>query len=128
MLQPLVHLSVILSPSFQTTGGNSTKLATSLPLMVRVCESNIIFPCFRRPSIYPSCYLLNHWRESTKLATSLPLMVRVCESNNIFPSVYPASVHLSVVLFSPKPLGHHAVSNFSKELRDLQWLTIDCAF
>ena len=24
-------------------GGNSTKLATSLPLMVRVCESNIIF-------------------------------------------------------------------------------------
>ena len=28
-----------------TAGRNLTKLATSLPLMVRVCESNITFPC-----------------------------------------------------------------------------------
>ena len=32
--------------------------------MVRVCKSNIIFPCIRRPSICLSCYLiLNHWVE-----------------------------------------------------------------
>ena len=49
----------------------STELATSLPLMVRVCESNIIFPCVRpsmRPCIRPSRYLLlNHWAEFYRL-------------------------------------------------------------
>ena len=59
-----VHLSLTLSPHGGGGGvGDSTKLATSLPLMVRVCESNIIFP-FVRLSICPSRYLLlNHWAE-----------------------------------------------------------------
>ena len=108
-----------------------------------------IHPCFRRPYICPSRYLLSHWQNSTKLATSLPITVRVCESNTIFscirpsmrplsncPSRYlqnhrtefnqtcditspvgkgareqqyfsarPSSVHLSVTLSPPKPLG-----------------------
>ena len=51
-----------------TTGRNSTKIATSRPLMVRVCESNIIFPCVRacihRPTVCLSCFLLlNLWAE-----------------------------------------------------------------
>ena len=36
--------------SSSTTGWNSTKLVTTLPLIVRLCESNIIFPSVR-PSI-----------------------------------------------------------------------------
>ena len=44
--------------SSSTTGLNSNKLAISLPLMVSVCESIIIFPCVGRPSICPSRYLL----------------------------------------------------------------------
>ena len=53
-VRPLsVHLSVTLSP-------NSTKRTTSL-LMVRVCESNIIFPSVWRPFICRSRYFLfNH--------------------------------------------------------------------
>ena len=38
-----IQLSVKLSP--KPTGQNSVKLATSHPLMVRVCKSNIIFLC-----------------------------------------------------------------------------------
>ena len=48
--------------SSYTTGRNSTKLASSLPLMVRVCESNIFLcvrpSCVRRPSTCLSHYLL----------------------------------------------------------------------
>ena len=44
---------------------------TSLPLMVTVCASNVIFlcvrPCVRRPSIFLSHYLLNTGRNSTKI-------------------------------------------------------------
>ena len=62
------------------------------PLMVRVCESNIIFPCVRRLSICPSRYfLVNRWRNSAKLAISLLLMVRVCESNIILLCVRPCT-------------------------------------
>ena len=47
---------------------NSTKLERSLLLMVRVCESNIIFSlsiplCVYHASVCPSHYLLNHWAE-----------------------------------------------------------------
>ena len=62
-----VHLSRYLLLS---TGRNSTKLATSLFLRVRVCESNIFFflcsilPFVHRPFICPSRYLLlNNWAE-----------------------------------------------------------------
>ena len=79
--------------------------------MVRVCESNIIFPCVCQsicPSICPSSYLLlitTRWN-STRLATLLPLKVRVCESNTSF-SVRPSTlscIHLFVTL-STKQLG-----------------------
>ena len=48
-LRPSVRHAV----SSWTTRRNSTKLVTSLTLMVRVCESNIIFPC-ASPSMRPS--------------------------------------------------------------------------
>ena len=52
------HLSV--TPSPPTSLGGIQPNATSLPLMARVCESNI-FACVRRPFVCPSCYLLlNH--------------------------------------------------------------------
>ena len=61
------------------------------------------------PSVCPSCYLLNHWRNSTKLATSIPLMVRVWRSSILFlcvhPSVRQSSVHLSVTLSPSKLQG-----------------------
>ena len=43
----IVRPSVRHTISSQTTGRNSTKFAISLPLIVRVCESNIIFPYIR---------------------------------------------------------------------------------
>ena len=63
----LVYPSVHHAFSSLATGRNFTKLATPLPLMVRVCESNIIFfcasvhSCVYRPSICLSHYFfLNH--------------------------------------------------------------------
>ena len=54
--------------------------------MLKLCQSNIIFPSVMCPFICPSCYLLlNLWQNLTKLALWLPLMVRMCESNIIFP-------------------------------------------
>ena len=92
-----VHLSVTLSP-LKPLDGIQSKL---LPLMVRLCKSNINFHasihlCVRHPSIYPSRYLFltNGWN-STNLATLLSLLVSVCESNIIFlcvnrPSICPS--------------------------------------
>ena len=40
-----IHPSVRHTISSLNTGRNSTKLATSLSLMIMVCESNIIFLC-----------------------------------------------------------------------------------
>ena len=68
-----VHLSIALSPP-KTTGWNLIKLATSLPLMVRVCKSNIFFVCVcvhlcvHLCLCHPSIMLsppkdLNHWVE-----------------------------------------------------------------
>ena len=57
-----VHLSIALSPPKPLCG--PTKIATSLPLMVRLCESKILFPyvhpsvCPYNPSISLSRYLL----------------------------------------------------------------------
>ena len=94
-----VHLFATLSPP-KSIERNSTKFATSLPFMVRMCE--IIFPCvcplpcIRCPSICPS--LRNH-RAEFKLATSLPLIVWVCEGNIIFSVrlyTFPIFIHLNV--------------------------------
>ena len=52
--------------SSYTTERNSNKLSTTLPLMIRVCESNIFLSVRQsmRPSISPSRYhFLNHWAE-----------------------------------------------------------------
>ena len=88
-----------------TTGCNSTKLATSLPLMIKVCESNIIFQCFCCPSICQSRYLiLNHWVEFNQTCY-ITFPHDLSESNILFPSASPAYIHLSVMLSSPKPLG-----------------------
>ena len=73
--------------------------------MVRVCESNIIFPCVRRPSICLSCcLLLNHWAEfnQTCYITS-PHGKDVREQHYFF--VPLSSIDLSVMLSPPKPLG-----------------------
>ena len=80
--------------------------------MVRVCESNIIFPCVRRPSICPSHYLLlNHLAEfKTNLLHHFTFMVRVCESNIIFPCVQP-SVRPSICLSHYLFLNHWAEFN-----------------
>ena len=91
-----------------TTRRNLTKLATSLPLKVRLYESNIIFPCVRpfvrasivRPFVRHTISSLTTGRNSTKLATSLPLMIRVWCSKSVLSSF----VHLSVTLSPPKPL------------------------
>ena len=90
-------------------GRNSTKLATSLPHMVRVCNSNIIFLCVRpfvrRPSICFSRYLLlNHWMEfnQTCYITSFH-----GKSNIVFPSVRP-SIYLL--------LNHWAKFNITSSL------------
>ena len=108
--RPAICLSPVHLSSW-TTGRNSTKLATSLPLMVRVCENNIIFPCIR-PSVHPSSVYLSSsttgWN-STKLATSLPPpppppMVRVCESNS--PSICP-SRYLPLYHWIQPTLLHH---------------------
>ena len=73
------------------------KLATGLPLIVRVCGSNIIFPSVCLASV---CHTIssqtNGWN-LTKLAAWLLFMVRACESK---------AIHLSV---------HHSISNISTE-------------
>ena len=103
-----LHLSVKLSPSKQL-GGIQPKLATLHPAMVRVYESNIIFPCVRRPTICPSHYLLlNHWAELNQtcfITSSHGKDVREQHYFSVRPSVHPASVHLSVTQSPPKPLS-----------------------
>ena len=105
---PCVHLSVTLSPPKL----ESIKLVTPFVLMVRLCESNIIFLCIHPPvrrclSIYPSRYLLlNHRAEFFKLATSLPLMVSVCKSNNIFLACVRTCFRCACV----RPSVRHAIS------------------
>ena len=52
-----------------TTVRNLIKLATGLPLMVRVCESNIIFLPVRPASVHLSVTLSPPKQNLTKLAT-----------------------------------------------------------
>ena len=102
-----------------TTGRNSTKLATSVPLMVRVCENNTIFcasvRASDRPSISLSQYLLLN---STKAAASLPLTVKLCESNIIF----RVSVHLYVRRPSTCP-SRYLLLNHWAELNQTYYIT-----
>ena len=73
--------------------------------MVRLCESNIIFPCMPHPSICPSGYLLlNHWTEFSQTCYITSPHGMVVWEQHYF-SVRASSVHLFVTLSSPKPLG-----------------------
>ena len=81
------------------------------PLILRLCDDKIIFPCLppwvRRPSICPSRYvLLNHWAEfnQTCFITS-PHGEGVQKQHYFFQCVRPSSVYLSVTLSPPTPLG-----------------------
>ena len=87
---------------FLNTGRNSTKLVTPLPLMVRLRENNIIFPCARQ-SIYPSLYLLLNYRAELNQTCNIASPHGVREQHYF--SVRPSSGHLSVTLSPPKPLG-----------------------
>ena len=102
-----VHLSVTLS--LLNHWRNLIKLATSLPLIVGVCESNIIFPCVRRPSICPSrCLLLNPALDGIQpnLLHHFPSCFGCARATLFFSvSVRPSFVYLSVTLSPPKPLA-----------------------
>ena len=97
---------------------NSTKLATSLPLMVRVRESNIIFSCVRpsvrRPSICLSRYLLlNLWTEFNQTCYISSLYGKGVQEQHclsVRSSLYPSSVSLYVTLLL---LNHWAEFNKS---------------
>ena len=71
----------------------STKLATSLPHMVRVCISNIIFASIHQQSITPPPKPLGGIQPN--LLHHFPLMVRVSESNIIFLCICHPSICLS---------------------------------
>ena len=85
---PSVRPFVCLSRYIQLNHWADFKL---LPLMLRVCKSNIIFSCISVSSVCPSVShaisSITTGRNSTKLATWPPLVVRVCESNIIFTSI-----------------------------------------
>ena len=91
--------------------------------MVRVCESNIIFPRVRRPSICRSRYLLlSHWAEFNQtcyITSPHGWGVRKQHYFSVCPSI------LSVTLSLPKPLDgiqpnllHHITSPYGKSVRE----------
>ena len=93
-----------------TTKQNLTKLATSLPLIIRVCESNITYPCVHGPSICPSCYLLlNHLAEFNQTCYITGPHAWGMREQDYFWCICLfmclSSVHLFVMLSPPKPLG-----------------------
>ena len=73
--------------------------------MVRVCKSNIIFPCVCHPPICPPRYLLqNHWAEFNQTCyMTFPHGKGVRAQYNF--SVHSSFIHLSITLSPPKPLG-----------------------
>ena len=98
-----VHLCYAIS---KTSGWNSTKLATSLPPIVSVCEqqhfSVHLFFCVSAvlPPVHHTIFTRGN---STKLATPLPLMARATFFFCTF--IYLCICHLSVTLSPSKPLG-----------------------
>ena len=73
--------------------------------MVRVRESKSFFTCVRCPSICPSRYLLlNHWAEFNQTRYITSPHGKGAREQIIF-YVRPLSVHLSVTVSPPKPLG-----------------------
>ena len=108
---PSIHLSlrlfITLSPP-KPLG----EILPSLPLMVRVCKSSIIFLCVHRRSSCLSCYfLLTTGRNSSNLATLLPHMVGIRESNIIFPYVCLGVHRPSICLSRYLLLNHWAEYN-----------------
>ena len=69
-----------------------------------------VYMCVRRPSICPSCYLLqNHWAEFNH-------------------TCYMTSPHGKGVQEQVRPSISRAISSFSSYHGDLRWCVIDCAF
>ena len=96
-----VHLSVILSPLKPLGRIQPNLLHLILPLMVRMCKSNFIFPCVCSPSICQSRYLLlNHLAECIRTFYITSPHAKGGERNTVF-SVHPSFVHLSVMLSPP---------------------------
>ena len=123
--------------------------------MVRVCDSNIIFPSVPRQSICLSRYLLlNHWEEFNQTCYMACTHGKGVREQNYF-SVRPSGVRPSVrhaissqisgrnltklttwlsfmvrlcVRPSVRPSVRHAISNINTECWDLRWRAIDCAF
>ena len=80
-VHPCVHPSVHLINPPKPLGRIQPNLlhATSLPLMGRVCESNVVCPCVWFLSICLSRYLLNHWAEFNQACfTSNPPIHHSC--------------------------------------------------
>ena len=99
-----VHLSIMLSPHKPLGGIQPNVLATSLPLMIKVCESNIFFLCVHCPSICPSPYLLlTHWAEFNQTCFITSPHGKGVQEQHYF-SMLPSSIHLSVTLSPLKPL------------------------
>ena len=70
-----------------------------------MCESSIIFPCVRRPSICPPRYLLlNHRAEFNQTCCITFPHCKGVREHHYF-SVRPSSVNLSATLSPPKPPG-----------------------
>ena len=100
--QSSVHLSVTLSPP-KPLGGIQPNLLHHFPSW-QGCVRDNLFPCVRRPSICPSCYLLlNHWAEFNQ--TCYITHSKGVREQHYFPFVRLASVHLSVTPSPPKSLG-----------------------
>ena len=74
-------------------------------IMVRISQSNIIFLCICHPSICLSRYLLlNNWGEFNQTCYIISPHGKGVQEQHFF-SMHPSSVHLSVTLSPPKPLG-----------------------
>ena len=67
--------------------------------MVRVCESNIIFPSSVRPSVCHAISSQTTGRNLTELATQLPFMVRMSESESVILSVRPSIMLLATLVW-----------------------------
>ena len=109
-----VHLSVTLSfpkPQWHWAEFNQTCYINS-PYGKGVREQHIFLRAsFRRPSICPSCYLLNHWTEFNKTCYMTSHHGRVFERNSFFPCVCSCVRRPSITLSHHKPQWNWAELN-----------------
>ena len=101
-----VRLSITLSPKPM---GEFNQIYYIIYLLVRVCDSNIIFLSVRPPSFCPSSYLLRNLRaefnQTCYITSRHGKGVREQPYFYVLPSMRPAAIHLSIKLSPLKPLG-----------------------